>query len=52
MSEKPPTDYKKKPHISPSDENPHWSVRRNDGTIGRHAYPDDSFKQFTPKKKK
>ena len=52
MREKPPTDYKHKPHISPrSDLNPHWSVRRGDGTIGRHTYPDGSFKQFTKKDK-
>jgi hypothetical protein len=39
-------------HRSPSDNNEHVSVIRNDGTVGAHSYPDGSFKQFTPKDKK
>jgi hypothetical protein len=40
-------------HQSPSDDNRHVSVFRADqghgDDVGRHAYPDGSFKQFVPK---
>ena len=37
----------KKPHISPSDLEPHHTIKNSDGKVVGHAYPDDSVKDFS-----